>query len=59
MIRKWKINRTRWDNMNHPNCCPKHPQKVDVPTAALYTRLMHPEVQQNHPGDCPIKVANI
>ena len=28
-------------------------EKKEAPPGALYTCPMHPEVQQDHPGDCP------
>lgn len=45
--------------MDTKNCCSHHEHKKQSPpnapsTDTLYTCPMHPEIQQNHPGSCPI-----
>lgn len=36
-------------------CCHSHKHKSEIPAqdGAVYTCPMHPEIQQDHPGDCP------
>ncbi len=43
------------DLMKHTDhCCHHHKKVSDTPNTGMYTCPMHPEIQQDHPGDCPI-----
>ncbi|PJD98329.1 MAG: copper-translocating P-type ATPase [Parachlamydia sp.] len=41
--------------MNHPSCCGQAPPKnQSIRSGIIYTCPMHPEIEQDHPGFCPI-----
>lgn len=40
--------------MNHPNGCSHCSHPSQYPNSGIYTCPMHPEIQQDHPGLCPI-----